>query len=446
MSARSRSALLTVMAVSTALAGFVPTATVAEAKSNFSARPFMGWSSWSVQSSTRPTYGTSWLKESNLRNAADALASKLKAAGYVYLNIDAGWNATMGWNFHSDANGIPNPDPERFPSGLQSLIDYVHGKGLKLGLYAAAGLEKEVYNKNAPILDTNCRSQDIAVKPLTPTNKWGGNWKIDFGHPCAQPFFNSIVNRFASWGVDFIKIDGVTLDNVPDIRAWSNAIDQSGRTMWLTASAWPVDREAGPGLRPYANSVRIDTDVECYCETVATWTSSVDNRWEDLPNWLSDVRPNYWPDLDSMPISNNKGQAIQDGINDVERQSVMTFWSMASAPLYVGGDIYFLDSTAQSILTNPEVIAINQAGIIPQRIAGGTLQKWRKQLPDGSWIVAVYNLGSSSASIRVNWSDIGSSGTRHVRDLVSRRDLGNFANGWTATSVPPHGSRLVKVR
>lgn len=90
--------------------------TPAAAKTSFS-KPFMGWSSWSNQSSTRPNYGTSWLTESNIKNATDAVATKLKSAGYSYINIDAGWNATMNWDFHSDANGIPNPDPARFPTG-----------------------------------------------------------------------------------------------------------------------------------------------------------------------------------------------------------------------------------------------------------------------------------------------------------------------------------------
>ncbi|MCE7012012.1 glycoside hydrolase family 27 protein [Kibdelosporangium philippinense] len=421
------------------------TSVPAQAKSDFSLRPFMGWSSWSVQSSTCPTYGTSWLNEGNLRNAADALAAKLAPAGYTYVNLDSGWNASLGWVARFDGNGIPDPDPTRFPSGLPSLSNHIHGKGLKMGLYQPAGLDHAVYDRNLPIQGTNCRTRDIAVQPLTANNKWGSHWKINYSNPCAQAYVDSIVARFASWNVDFIKIDGVTIDNVPDIQAWSRAIDRTGRTMWLTASAWPVDRQAAPGLRPNANSVRVDTDIECYCDTVATWTSSVDDRWADLPGWLSDVGPNFWPDLDSMPISNNKGQGIQDGITDTERQSVMTFWSMASAPLYVGGDIYFLDSAAQAILTNPEVIAVDQAGVLPQRITGGTLQKWRKRMQDGSWVVAVYNLGSSPANITVNWSDIGLGGSRRVRDLVARGDLGSFTNSWAATGIPAHGSRLIKV-
>jgi hypothetical protein len=415
----------------------------ASARTAFST-PFMGWSSWSNQSSTRATYGTSWLTESNIRNATDAVATKLKPAGYSYVNIDAGWNADLNWNFHSDANGIPDPDPARFPGGISGIASYIHGKGLKSGIYTAAGLEQEAYNKNAPIVGTSCHTRDIAVQPLTPTNMWGGNWKINYSNPCAQSYLNSIINKFASWGVDFLKVDGVTADNVADIRAYSQAIDQSGRAIWLTASAWPVDIAAADGLSPYANGVRVDTDVECYCGTTATWSSSVSARWNDLPNWLSHLNANYLPDLDSMPINNNTGSALQDGINDAERQSVMTFWSMASAPLYVGGDIYWMDNSAIAILTNPEVIAVDQSRVLPTRITSGNSQVWRKVI-NGATYAAVYNLGSSTTNVTVNWSSLGLSGSRAVRDVVSRTDLGTFTNSWTASGVPAHGSRLIRI-
>ncbi|GAA3570391.1 glycoside hydrolase family 27 protein [Kribbella ginsengisoli] len=416
--------------------------TTTEAKTSFT-KPFMGWSSWSNESSTRATYGTAWLTEAHIKDAADAVATKLKSAGYSYINIDAGWNATMAWSFHSDANGIPDPDPARFPSGISGIASYIHGKGLKAGIYMAAGLEQEAYNKSAPIAGTSCTVRDIVVLPLTPTNKWGGNWKVDYSKPCAQPYFNSIIDKYASWGVDFLKVDGVTADNVPDIQAISQAIDQSGRSIWLTASAWPVDLAAGDGLRPWANGVRIDTDVECYCGTTSTWTSSIDDRWADLPNWLSKLTSSYLPDLDSMPINNNTGSALQDGLNDAERQSVMTFWSMASAPLYVGGDVYWMDNSAIAILTNPEVVAVDQAAVLPTRITAGNSQVWKKVI-NGVTYAAVYNLGSSSANITVNWSSLGLSGSKTVRDLVARTDLGSFTNSWTASNVPAHGSRLIK--
>ena len=169
--------------------------------------------------------------------------------------------------------------------------------------------------------------------------------------------------------------------------------------MWLTASAWPVDISAADGLAPYANSVRVDTDVECYCDTVSSWNSSVSARWNDLPQWLSHVNGGYRPDLDSMPINNNTGTGVQDGLNDDERQSVMNFWSMASAPLYVGGDIYFMDSRAISILSNPEVIAVDQSSVNPSQVTGGNAQVWTKVIGSSTY-VAVYNMGSAARTSR----------------------------------------------
>jgi len=145
----------------------------ADARTPF-VEPFMGWSSWSLESSTRAGYGTSWLNESHVRDAASAMASKLKSAGYTNVNIDSGWNADQSWVFHTDVNGIPTPDPGRFPSGIPALASYVHGLGLKLGLYAVTGLEKEVYDKNAPILGTSCHAQDIAYRPPQPLDGVSG--------------------------------------------------------------------------------------------------------------------------------------------------------------------------------------------------------------------------------------------------------------------------------
>ena len=121
----------------------------------------------------------------------------------------------------------------------------------------------------------------------------------------------------------------------------------------------------------------------------------------------------------------------------------MTFWSMASSPLYVGGDIANLDDKAVSILTNREVIAVDQAGVIPTQVTGGSLQVWKKRLPDGRLAVAVYNLGDQTTDITVGWNQLGVKGNRKVRDLVNRQDLGSSNKSWTAKGVPAHGSRLI---
>ncbi|WP_083751148.1 glycoside hydrolase family 27 protein [Kribbella sp. ALI-6-A] len=415
----------------------------AEAKSPHP-QPFMGWSSWSIGSAKAPGYGTDWLTEANIKKTADTMAAKLKPAGYRYINLDAGWSATMDWQFHSDEYGIPSADPGRFPSGIKGVADYVHRKGLKLGIYGAIGLEKKIYDRNVPVKGTSCTVQDITVQPLTHANKWDDNWMIDYTKPCAQAYIDSIVAKYVSWDIDFLKIDGILASSVPEIRAYSKAIDKTGRKIWLSGSAWPVDIAAADGLRPWLNGVRIDTDVECYCETTATWESSVDNRWEDLPNWLQHLRPDYLADLDSMPINNNSGAGLQDGINDVERQSVMTFWSMASAPLYVGGDLQHIDQQAVDILTNPELIALDQSAVLPTRVTGGDLQVWKKVV-HGKTYAAVYNLGSTPADITVDFKALGTGRFQRVRDLVARKDLGRSWSSWTAEDVPAHGSRLIRI-
>jgi hypothetical protein len=411
------------------------------------ARPLLGWNSFDVLSTSRAGYGQTWLNESHVKGASDAMQQKLQSAGYEYINIDSGWSANLQWTSSShDGYGVPMPDPERFPGGIDGMAAYVHAKGQKLGLYDVVGLEVGVYNSNVPIEGTTCHTQDIARQPLAWVNNgWYAQYEIDWSNPCAQAFYNSRANRYASWGVDLLKVDGTTADNGPDIQAWQAAVAQTGRPMWLTVSAWPVPISLGPGIRQSGQSVRIDTDIDCYCSTITTWTASVDQRWTDLPGWLAYLGPGHFPDLDSMPISNDTGSGVQDGLDDTERQTVMTFWSMASAPLWVGGDIYFMDATAQAILTNPEVIAVDQAAVLPAQIAGGNLQEWQKPLPDGSIAVAVYNLGSTPADIEVDFSALGFSGDARLRDLVSRADLGVFAGNWIASSVPAHGSRLLRV-
>ncbi len=409
--------------------------------------PAMGWNSFDVLSSSRAGYGQTWLNESHIEGASDAMHQSIQSAGYEYINIDSGWSTNYAWTSNSfDANGVPIADPDRFPDGIAGVAAHIHANGQKLGIYGVVGLPTGVYDGDYPIAGTSCHTQDIALQPLTAVpNGWYGQYEIDWSNPCAQAYYNSEANEFASWGVDLLKIDGTTAENGPDIAAWQAALNQTGRSIWLTVSAWPVPLSLAPAIRQDGQGVRIDTDIDCYCSTISSWTSSVDLRWGDLPSWLPFLGPGHFPDLDSMPISNDTGNGIQDGLSDVERQSVMSFWAMASAPLWVGGDIYFMDSTARAILTNPEVIAVDQAAVLPQQTVSGTTPQWAKTLPDGTVAVGVFNLGSSSADIQVSFSSFGLSGDADVRDLVERADLGTFADNWTAQGVPPHGSRLLKV-
>ena len=253
--------------------------------------PYLGWSSWSQEA----LHGEGWATEGEIETQSDNLKSSgLQSHGYVYLNIDSGWQGGF------DGNGRPTVDPSKFPDGIAATIQHIHNNGQKAGIYWIPGVQQPVWDSNSPILGSPYTIQDI-VLPDIPGNAFSYGqsdpWhkKIDFTRPGAQAYINSVVNLFASWGVDLIKLDGVTpgsdhnnlnIDNRPDVIAWSQAIAQAGRPMWLTIS-WALDHDYLSTWQTYSNARRIDDDVDCYCGTLTTWTS-VSRRFSSLVTWQRD--------------------------------------------------------------------------------------------------------------------------------------------------------------
>lgn len=413
--------------------------------------PYMGWSSWSLESTNASGYGTSWLTEANVKTQADALHQKLQGSGYQYINIDAGWWMDYSWNPTFDSFGRPAPFPGRFPDGIAAVADYVHHYGLKLGIYYGAGLDFAAYNNNYPIYGTNCHTQDIAVQPLTKTNGWQGAYAIDYNKPCAQAYINSIANQFASWGVDFMKLDGVTpgsfnngassTDNRSDVQAWSQALFQTGRPIQFVLS-WSLDHDFVHTWQQNSNGWRIDTDVECYCKTLVTWDNSVKQRFTDVVPWISAAKPGGWNNLDSLDV----GVGSMDGLTNDERQTYTTLWAIEAAPLYSGDDLTKLDSYGLSLLTNEEAIAIDQAGHPARPVSlSSNQQVWYAKNADGSYTVALFNLDNTPQSVTANWSDLGFVGKAHVRDVWAHKQLGQFGNSFSA-ALPAHGSLLLTVQ
>jgi alpha galactosidase A-like protein/alpha galactosidase C-like protein/fibronectin type III domain protein/carbohydrate binding protein with CBM35 domain len=423
------------------------------------ATPYMGWSSWSLESTNypgvNPTGSASWLTEQHVLQQADVMAAELKSHGYEYVNIDAGWanNNSQGGccSFGTDPYGRPIPDPTTFPDGIKYIADYVHAKGLKLGIYLAVGLNTDAYNGGAtPIYGTtNCHTSDIVYPDLRKTNGWTNAYKIDYASPCAQAYINSIADELAGWGVDFLKLDGVgpgsfqggpDYDNTSDVAAWSAAFAQSGRQIQFVIS-WALAHPQEPIWQEYTNGWRIDTDVECYCGTLVTWNNSVKQRWDDVVQWIPDAGPGHWNNLDSLDV----GDGRMDGITDAERQSYMTLWAIEGAPLYTGDDLTKLDAYGLSLLTNDEVIAVDQAGDPAKPVSQTTDQQvWYARNADGSYTVALFNLGGSTATVTANWNDLGIIGRADVRDLWSHTDLGS-STGSLGASLPTHGSRLLRI-
>ena len=414
--------------------------------------PYMGWSSWSLESTNypgvNPTGSASWLTEQHVLQQADVMAAKLKQYGYDYVNIDAGWtNGTS--NF--DSYGRPIANPTTFPDGIAYIARYVHAKGLKLGVYQAVGLWPGAYNGgNTPIYGApGCYTRDIVYPDLRLTSGWNITYKINYASPCAQAYINSIANEFASWGVDFLKLDGVgpgsfqgdaNHDNTTDVAAWSAALKATGRPITFVLS-WSLSHNEASTWEQNSNGWRIDTDVECYCNTLVTWNNSVKVRWNDVVQWIPAAGNGHWNNLDSLDV----GNGAMDGLTDAERQSYMTLWAIEAAPLYSGDDLTQLDSYGLSLLTNREVIAVDQAGIAAKPVRQRTNQQvWYARNSDGSYTVALFNLDATPANVTANWSDLGITGSASVRDLWSHTDLGNSTGSFGA-SLPAHGSRLLRI-
>ncbi|MFG2474787.1 alpha-galactosidase D [Streptomyces fagopyri] len=421
------------------------------------AKPYMGWSSWSMQSSKYPGLNPdgdySYLTEANVLKQTDALAAKLKKYGYDHVNIDAGWWMDKSWKTGFDQYGRQTPDPVRFPHGMKSVADHIHSKGLKAGIYLPVGLEKGAYGDGkVPIWNApGCTTADVVYSDLRTTNGWDNAYKLDFGNPCAQKYIDSQAQQFADWGYDFLKLDGVgpgsfksgdNYNNVADVAAWQKAIATAGRPIHLELS-WSLDIGHAADWKQYSNGWRIDTDVECYCNTLVTWENSVNDRWDDAPAWSRKAGPGGWNDLDAIDVGNGE----MDGLTKAERQSYMTLWAINKSPLFTGDDLTKLDGYGVSLLTNKEVIAVDQndSPVARPVTPVGDQQVWGTKNSDGSYTVALFNLGDAPASVTADWASFGFTGNASVRDLWNKSNLGTYKNKITE-ALPAHGSRLFTVK
>jgi alpha-galactosidase len=408
-------------------------------------RPYLGWSTFSEQ-----TINGSFLTQANVQAQSDALAaSGLQKHGFNYINMDSGWMSTF------DANGRPIPAAPSFPD-IKALVAHIHANGQKVGIYWIPGIEQPAVDGNYPILGTKYTTQQIVTIPLARGNAFAGappnpyHDKIDFTKPGAQEYINSVVALFASWGIDFIKLDGVTpgsysddtsIDNRPDVAAWSKAIALSKRRIWLTVS-WAIDSDYLSTWQQYSNARRIEDDIECEgrCATLTNW-NRIYQRFRDLPAWQDATSVSLgWNDLDSLDI----GDGALDGLTNDEKRTTVSLWAMANAPMYLGGDLTQLDSFGKQLLSNDEVIAINQSGHPAQQVLGGNQPVWVSSLGNNTYYVAIFNLDDVSTVAHVPWNLVGINGAFSVRDLWSHANQG-ASFGTYSTLLQGHSVRLLKI-
>jgi alpha-galactosidase len=401
--------------------------------------PYRGWSTFSQQ-----TIASNVMNEQNILAQSDAMRSSgLGAHGFQYINLDAGWNDG------EDGYGRPLFNPATFPTFID-MIRHIHANGQKVGIYLNPGISKTAVQQNLPIYGTSYHAQDAAALPITNANVFGDADKIDYTKPGAQAYINSMIDLFASWGIDFIKLDAVSpgsysdnldINTIPDVQAMSQAIAQSGARIWLTVS-WALDEDYVSDWQQNSNARRIEGDVECEgdCPNLTEWQRIL-VRFYDLIGWESAAGPKLgWNDLDSLEVGNTT-----DGITETEQQTAMTLWSLANAPLSLGGDLTKLTPFGLKLLTNNEVLGVQQSGHPAKQVNGGFTPVWVSDLGDGSYYVGIFNLNAFATRVQVDWKDLGFAGASQIRDLWSHVELENCSGAFSDV-LPGHGARLLRVR
>ena len=351
--------------------------------------PPMGWNSWN--------HFRGQIDDPGVRGIADAMVSSgMKAAGYVYVNIDDTWQGTR------DANGDITTN-KRFPD-MKGLADYVHSKGLKIGIYSSPG-------------------------PLTCAGYAGS-----YGHE------EQDAKQYAAWGFDYLKYDWCSASAIyedSDMHAvyqkMGDALEQSGRPILFSlcqygrANVW----EWGPKVS--GNAWRTTGDIRDAWESMST----IGFGQNELAKWAA---PGHWNDPDMLEVGNG-------GMSADEYRTHMTLWSMLAAPLLAGNDLRTMSDETKSILLNREIIALDQdkSGHQGHRASqNGETEIWVKNLENGDIAVAMFNRGSSPAEIKAKWADLGIERGKKARDLWAHKDLADATTGYGAT-VPAHGVVAIRV-
>jgi hypothetical protein len=398
--------------------------------------PQSGWSSWSFVRSG-PT-------EANIEAQAAAMASTgLVGHGFTYVNIDDFYYLNPATTVDSYGRWVV--DTGKFPDGMAAVASYVHGKGEKFGMYLTPGIPVAAYNQNTPIQGTGYHARDIVSNTTGYEANYnfgnGAMYYIDYNKnpAAAQAFVDSWADLLASYGVDYLKMDGVGDGDMGDVQHWSQALDQSGRTIHFQLSN-SLDVANGKFWKQYTNGWRVDGDVECYCSTLTNW-GNVSRRFNDLPAWVQYDSAGGWGDPDSVEV----GNGTATGLTPDERRTQVTLWAVSAAPLILGTDLTHMDSGDLALLTNDEVLGVDRAGHPAHPVAQGAQQQtWWAYNGDGTYTVGLFNLGGATANVTATWTDLGFTGSAAVRDLWSHTELGTSAGSFTA-SLPSHGSRLLRV-
>ncbi len=418
--------------------------------------PPMGWNSWDG-------YGTT-VKEAEVKANAQWVAEHLKPYGWQYVVVDMEWyvaNPTAEGNsktstYAMDGYGRFLPAENRFPSaakdgGFKLLADFVHSLGLKFGIHILRGIPKQAVAQNLPIEGSAFHAADAA--DTSDTCPWNyDNFGMDPSKPAAPAYYDSILRLYANWGVDVIKVDCIASHPYKgeEIRMIATALQKSGRPIALSLSPGAAPLEKTAEMRKYAQMWRISDDIWDIWHSDVPYPQGLGDQFANVAKWAGKAEPGHWPDADMLPLGHlgpapGWGTARDTRLTHAEQRTLMTLWVMFPSPLMIGGDLTKADAWTASLLTNPEVLAVDQSSTENHPVL--TSDKaivWLAKSAKGGNYVAVFNLLDSEQTLEYSWKAVGLDGARYTRrDLWDAKDLG-AAQSLRAT-LPPHGSALYGV-
>ncbi|QDV61337.1 Alpha-galactosidase A precursor [Crateriforma conspicua] len=418
----------------------------------------MGWNSWDC-------FGVS-VTEDDIKANADYVAKHLKQYGWEYIVVDLCWFAPdantdnykkFGLHQLTDEYGRLIPDPVKFPSsaggaGFKPLADYVHDLGLKFGIHIMRGIPWQAAENDLPIKGCDATAGQIAQPVdvcLWYANMYGVNLTRDGG----QHYYDSLAELYASWDVDLIKADDMNSwdgegnhepYHTDEIEALAKAIDKAGRPVTLSLSPGAARVCNAAHLRRHANMWRISFDFWDEWE-------SLQKQFDRCALWAPYIKQGHWPDADMLPlgrigIRGEVGDARFTNFSEPEQFTLMTLWCIFRSPLMFGGHLPESDELSLRLITNPEVIAVNQASSNNRQVSRDeTSVVWMAEcLKSGDPYVAVFNVSDTDAEIEVDLSSLRLSGNWTVRDLWKRHSLGDVSQNLVA-SVQGHGAAMYRL-
>jgi len=407
--------------------------------------PPMGWNSWNSFATT--------ITEAEALETAAIMAEKLLPFGYDVFTIDIQWYEPGASSYEysttprttMDEWGRVIPALNRFPSaaggvGFAAIGQQVHALGLKFGIHIMRGIPRLAVERSLPVLGTGLRAADIA-DPSSVCSWNPDMYGVDMSKPGAQAYYDSIFALYASWGVDFIKMDDMSRPydaHAPEIEAAHKAIVASGRPMVLSLSPGETPVIRGDHVQKFAQMWRISDDF---------WDEwpMLEAQFVRLENWHPFRAPGRWPDPDMLPLGRLALGARDTRFTPDEQQTLMTLWAITRAPLIMGGDLRHLDAPTLALLTNREVLAVNQSSSDnqPHFELDGT-RIWTARAEDGARYVALFNTTAKPKQVSLKLERIGMASAASVRDLWTGRELGP-ASGAVGAMLAPHGSVLYRL-